>query len=162
MDVFKQRKNLIITIVFLVLLNLTTLIFLWIGKPKRDDLPRPRERVEKLLKDDLNFTDEQVNKFIELRQNHRENVGKLNREIMQLKKEMFDQVLINDYNVGLADSLLNISLEKQRKIEELTLQHFLGLKEICNKDQEKRLMKVMHRILPFLNSTPTGFTSIPL
>ena len=151
MDIFKQKRTLLVVITILVLLNLITIFLLWIGKPKRildgSELSGHRtDRIEKILEKELDFSDLQIEKYILIRKAHHENMIELNQEIRKIKKEMFDQILNDDYNQIHTDSLLNRSLEKQRKIEELTFRHFLDLKEICSEDQEKELAKIMHRI----------------
>ena len=151
MDIFKQKRIFLVVITILVLLNLTTIILLWVGKPKRNldrsELPKNRTgRIEQLLEKELNFNAQQIEQYLQLREKHHENLVGLNQEIRKIKKEMFDLILNDDYNQTLRDSLLNLSLEKQRKIEELTFEHFLDLKEICSEEQEKELTKIMHRI----------------
>lgn len=152
MDIFKQRRNLVAAIVVLVLLNIVTLLLLWFGRPKYDSQKGPgipgREKgqVQKLLKEELNFSEKQAEQYIALRKEHRENTIQLNKEIRKIKREMFDHVLMND-ETALSDSLLKLTLEKQAQIEKLTFQHFQELKKICNSDQLKKLMKIMHKIL---------------
>jgi len=152
MDIFKQKRNLVITIIILVLLNIVTLLLLWFGRPKHDSQSGPgipdRERgqVQKLLKEELNFSEKQAEQYIALRKEHQENTMHLSEEIRKIKKEMFDHVLLND-ETTLSDSLLELSLEKQSELEKLTFRHFQELKRICNSDQRKKLMKIMHKIL---------------
>ena len=163
MDIFKQKRILLVVITILVLLNLTTIFLLWIGKPKRmmdrTEMPgHQKGRIEQLLKKELSFSDQQIEKYIVVRKTHQEKMIELNQAIRKIKKEMFDQILNDYYNKIIRDSLLNRSLEKQREIEELTFEHFLDLKEICSDDQEKELKKIMHKIFgpPHLRSNREG------
>jgi hypothetical protein len=122
---------------------------LWLGKPEPNYFSRPKNdknRVEKLLKAELGFTDLQAEEFITIRKNHREIVESLNREIMQLKKEMFEEAMYGN-ETQISDSLLNLTLEKQYKIERSTYQHFLSLKKICTPEQQDKLFKLMHKLL---------------
>ena len=166
MDIFKQRRNLVVTIVVLILLNIVTLLLLWFGRPKYDSqngigMPeRERGQVQKLLKEELNFSEKQTEQYIVLRKEHRENTIQLNKEIRKIKREMFDHVLLND-GTALSDSLLKLTLEKQAQIEKLTFQHFQELKKICNSDQLQKLMKIMHRILGPPQSEKMGGPPLP-
>ena len=62
MDIFKQKRYLILVIVILVIMNLGTLFILWVGKPspspqKRSQVSHEQEkaRLEQLLKGELGF-----------------------------------------------------------------------------------------------------------
>ena len=152
MDIFKQKNNFIITIVVLVILNLITLSLLWIGRPsnklsERSGVPGKNQiHIQKLLKEELNFTEVQAEQYIVLRESHQKNLIQIDKEIKKIKKEMFDKVLLEN-STYISDSLLNLSLEKQGELEKITFSHFQDLKKICNKDQQVKLMKLMHNIL---------------
>ncbi len=49
--------------------------------------------------------------------------------------------------LDISDSLLNLSLKKQGELDRITFRHFQDLKKICNKEQQKKLMKLVHNIL---------------
>lgn len=166
MDVFKKNRNLVITIIVLVIVNIFTLSLLWLGKPKPMNL-RVDERVEddslrilNMLKDKLEFSNEQAEQFMGLRLEHKDKTSKLGEEIMELRKEMFDKVMYAD-NSTLSDSLLNLSLEKQSQIEKLTFEHFLKVKQICTPEQQKKLFEMMSKLLgpPQHEGRPPGEVS---
>lgn len=151
MDIFKQKKNLIITIVFLVVLNLITLLLLWLGKPKHDikrgsEGGNDRVRIQEMIKEELGFSNEQAEQFLVLREDQKEQKLKLDRELMLIKKEMFEEAMYGE-NIIISDSLLNLSLEKQSQLEKLAFEHFLKLKQICTPEQQKELFKHMHGLL---------------
>jgi len=144
MDVFKQNRNLLLTIIVLVILNIVTLTLLWIGRPES-----PRENkvhIQKRLMEELNFSEKQAEQYIALREDHQKNLMLINEEIKKVKKEMFDQVLFEN-STDISDSLLNLSLKKQGELDRITFRHFQDLKKICNKEQQKKLMKLVHNIL---------------
>ncbi|MBL1214368.1 MAG: hypothetical protein HND52_13505 [Ignavibacteriae bacterium] len=152
MDIFKRNKNLKITIVILVILNLATITLLWLGKPKHEDLRESSKkgnqevRIKQMLKKELDFSDEQAEQFLELRKNHREKTISLEDELVQLKKEMFNEAMYNN-NMNISDSLLSLTLEKQKQLEIITFQHFQKVKQICTPEQQEKLFKLMHRLL---------------
>ena len=149
MDIFKRNRNLIITIVVLVIINITTLLLLWFGRPNATDLRgsgNEKVRIQEMLKAELGFSDKQAKQFIDLRQNHKEKSIKLDDEIMVLKKEMFAEAMYGNKS-NISDSLLNLSLQKQSQLEKLTFEHFQKLKQICTADQQKKLFEIVHRLI---------------
>jgi protein CpxP len=102
--------------------------------------------VERILKDELGFNNEQTGKFLQLRRDQQEKVRMLNQKIHETKKQMFDEVLQDNPHPTLSDSLLNITQEKQAQIEKLTYNYFLELKKLCNPQQRKKLQVLMHEV----------------
>ncbi|MCB0753930.1 MAG: hypothetical protein KDC52_20835 [Ignavibacteriae bacterium] len=163
MDMIKQNRNLIITIIVLVIINIVALLLLWLGKPKNDfrrGLERDsndKVRIQKMLKEELGFSTEQAKQFITLREELKEKTTELNDDLMLLKKEMFEKVMHGNSS-SISDSLLNLTLEKQGEIEKATFEHFLKLKQICTPEQQEKLFKLMHRLLGPPTGGPRGET----
>ncbi|MCP5062564.1 MAG: hypothetical protein GY936_08885, partial [Ignavibacteriae bacterium] len=138
MDIFKQKKNLIFTIVFLVILNIITLFLLWFIKPQNHLHGGPRgakqgnEQIQKILKKEFGFNDLQAKNYISLRDKHKRDTKLLNEDIKKLKKEMFDQALKDNIQTTISDSLLILTQVKQAEMERKIFQHFLDLKNLCN------------------------------
>ena len=160
MDMIKQNRNLIITIVVLVIINIVALLLLWFGKPRHEDMRGAENRgdekvrIQEMLKEELEFSTDQAEKFLELRENHHKKSIELNDELMLVKRKMFEEAMYGNKSI-ISDSLLNLSLEKQSQLEILTFQHFLKLKQICTPEQQKKLFKIVHRLLwPPLQSAP--------
>lgn len=148
MDVFKQKRNLVITIVILVILNIITLSLLWIGRPQPNKY-RPmgnNNHIQKLLKEELGFSDEQTKHFLEIRENHIKNTKQLNEATKRIKKQMFDLALDETDQQSVSDSLLNLTLEKQKRLEKAMFQHFIDIKNLCNPEQKVKLKKLMHKL----------------
>jgi len=153
MDIFKQKHYLGLVVILLVLLNLTTLTMLWIGRPERQaplrgprNLIEEQHRIQQLLKEELGFDEAQIEQYLQMRRKHGERVRQLDEEIRQLKKQMFDEVLQENPQPTLSDSLLKLTQEKQLQIERLTFQHFLDLKKICKPEQQDKLKLLMHEM----------------
>jgi len=155
MDIFKQNRNLMIVVIILVILNITTLTFLWLGKPKnpphrefvRNRIEEPN-KIKTLLKNELGFDEQQSEEYLKLRRDNRRKIEKLNFEIRKIKKQMFDEALKEGSNNTNSDSLLNLAQSKQTEIERLTIQHFVNLKNLCKPDQIGKLEMLVHRLLP--------------
>ena len=153
MDIFKQKRYLIFVIFLLVIMNISTLIMLWIDRPSRrvhvQQPPHPEQerlRLQGLLKRELGFNNLQIRQYLRLRHEHRERIHQLETEKQQIKRLMFDEVLGENPRPTLSDSLLKLAQEKQAHIEQLTFQHFLDLKKLCKPEQQNKLKVLMHEL----------------
>ncbi len=153
MDIFKQKRYLFLVIIVLIVLNMATLVMLWLGEPQRPAQHRgpgrpkqKRAQIQRLLKNELGFDDKQAEQYLKLRQEHREQTRQLNDEMRRIKKQMFDEVLQDNPQPLLSDSLLKLTQKKQSKIEQLTYQHFLDLKKMCKPEQKYKLKLLMHEM----------------
>ena len=154
-------------IVLLAILNISTLILLWLGWPSgmaghEIQTMGKNRRVQRLLEDELGFDKAQTEKFLQLRRLHTESVRPLQGEIRLLKKQMFDGVLSDNPQPTLSDSLLELTLEKQVELERLTFQYFLDLKKMCTPDQQKKLRLLMHDVMHPPNARPGDGRPVPL
>lgn len=146
MDIFKQKRYLVIVIILLVVLNLTTILMLWLNKlpdpssHKEEFGPKQKkEHIQQLLKDELDFDDSQVEQYLIMREKQSEKVSALHNEIRQIKKQMFDEVLEDVPQPMLSDSLLKLSQAKMVELEKLTFNYFLDLKKLCKPEQQDKL-----------------------
>jgi len=153
MDIFKQKRYLTIAVIILLLMNLTTLTLLWIGRPEGHKPPRDRGKpvddrawVQELLQQQRGFDENQVGQYLKLRAGHRSQARKLEAEIQKLKKEMFDEVLKENPRPTLSDSLLALVQDRQVRLEKITFQHFLDLKNLCRPEQQDQLKILMHEV----------------
>ena len=153
MDIFKQRRYLWIIIIILLIMNITALALLWLGRPEgrrpQSGPPDPIEekiRTERMLQNELGFNKIQTEQYLRMRQEHRSQAQQLEDEIRQLKKHMFDEVLEESPQPLLSDSLLRLVQEKQANLEKLTFQHFLDLKKLCKPEQQDKLKLLMHEV----------------
>ena len=147
MDVFKQNRYLNGVVILLVVLNLATLTMLWLGRsqgPPPGRPPRPgQNQIQRMLREELAFDEDQVNRYLRLRHELREQVRRIDDEVRQIKKQMFDEVLQDHPQRELSDSLLAMAQEKQAQIEKLTYQHLLNLRNLCKAEQQDKLKQLM-------------------
>lgn len=146
MDPFKLNRRLLYVIGILVILNLATLVTLWLGRPERQPPAGPERgsdqdqaRIGQLLRDHLGFDQQQTDQYLKARQEHREQIKVLDDEIRELKRQMFSDVLRDYPEPTLSDSLLALTQKKQAIIEQLTFQHLLYLKRLCRPEQREKL-----------------------
>jgi len=152
MDIFKQKRNLVITIVILVALNIITISLLWIGRPQRIEnrrgggQMRNKAHIQKLLKEELGFSKEQASQFLTIREKHIKNTRQINEEMRRIKRQMFDLAIEESNHQSFSDSLLNVTLEKQTQLEKAMFHYVIDIKELCNSEQKVKLKELMHKL----------------
>ncbi len=161
MDIFKRKRYLWFTIIILIFMNLASITLLWVGKPEagrfRDGPKNPSEehkRIQHLLKKELEFDNKQVEQYLKIRKEHQDQMRLLSGEVKEIKRRMFDEVLEDNPQTELSDSLLALAQAKQAQLEQLTFQHFLDLKKLCRPEQQDKLKLLMHEV--FRPSPPPG------
>ena len=146
MDIFKQKRYLGFTVILLVILNIATLTVLWLGRPEGrrppggpHDPAKEQKRIVHLLKTELGFDEQQTKQYLAMRREQREQVSRLQNDIRQIKREMFNTVLEGHSQPVLSDSLLKLAQDKMADLERLTFQYLLDLKKLCKPEQQDKL-----------------------
>lgn len=155
MDIFKQRKLLFTITIILIILNIGIVTVIWMNQarmgkigPKQSFKHDEKDRIVFVLKDELGFSDEQINKYLVLRDSHRKESEKLNDQIRELKHSLFSLAFTDDYSTVESDMLIKDILDKQGRLERITYKHFTDLKNICNNEQKVRLESLLDKLLP--------------
>ena len=136
----------------LILGNIATLTFFWIGhlKNQRDNSPK-----EFLVKK-LNFTDSQKNEYFKLAMEHNES-AKIIREQIKLDKENLFQLLKSD---NISDSMRNELVFKVSKsiqsLDILTFEHFKKVRTICTDEQKPKFDELIQKMVNSVNNPQKG------
>ncbi|PKL88286.1 MAG: hypothetical protein CVV23_11160 [Ignavibacteriae bacterium HGW-Ignavibacteriae-2] len=164
MDIFKQKRYLILLVVLLIIFNLATLIMIWLNKPQRPIMDRQHQgpgqettHIKQLLKDELGFDETQIKQYLKMQAEQRKKVLQLQNEIQQIKKQMFDEVLKDSPEPTLSDSLLTLTQEKMVVLEQLTYSYLLELKNLCKPEQRDKLKFLIGEF--FRQNPPGGINS---
>lgn len=148
MDIFTKNRLTAITIVLLVVFNITTLAIIWsdrIPPPVRPDGVRPagqRIRTVMFLKRELGLDEQQVREYRKFRLQHRNQMRKLNDEILGLKKELLDQLFYDQIDEKKVEKILDSIGDRQRQVERLKFDHFNDLKKLCGEGQQEKLRRL--------------------
>jgi len=161
MDIFTQKKSFTIIIAILVIMNLGTLTLLWIGRPSNMRTPvqtmgphHEQVQIQQLLQEELGFDQYQVESYLQMRMDHQQKTMHFEHEIMELKRQMFEEVLNEGQPAVLSESLLAVIQDRNAQLDRLTFQHLVDLKKLCRSDQQDKLQMLIHEL--FMKSQPPG------
>jgi hypothetical protein len=132
-----KPKLLYVLLVLLVLAN-AVLIFMLLDKPHL----RPKSP-DSFLMHELSLSDEQLNKFEELRFSHREEMRVVLDGIKPLKDQLFH---FNNSSVN-KDSIANLIGNLEAKKEIITYTYFNDLRGICNGSQKRKFDKTIQKVM---------------
>lgn len=161
MDWLTKQKTYVWLIIILVVINLTTLILLWIDRP---DNKQPFERgpkgLDNFLKAELGLNDEQDRLMKELRDNFFASSRKIMDEMDILKKQVKVEAFKQNPDKILIDSIAVKVGSLQSQIELMAFKHFNELSSILNPEQSKKFLEIFekNRRSPHTHSgeRPTG------
>ncbi len=135
----QEAKFLRLVIVFLLLLNLGTLGFLWLGgRPGPPAGDRDHENAAQYLRRKLNFTDIQEAKYRTLREAHHAAVENIRDDMRAQERSMY--VLLS--LPAMADSGKSLACMDsiaafQRRVEQITFDHFREVRALCTPEQQR-------------------------
>ena len=145
------HKNKLLTwlVLVLVVVNIGSMAFIWMGKPK---LENPIEGSPKeFLSRELKFDEKQQVQFEKLVVEHRDQANDVRKKIKEEKEEMYGLL----QNPELTDSLKNSAVEKvagaTKELDLITLNHFEKVRNICTPEKKKRLDKIMMQMLGMMS-----------
>ena len=151
-----KSKLLPVLLVILMLLN-GILIFMLIKKPQ-ENKRHPQKR--NFLIRELQFTDNQKDKFLSFDTLHRENMMRFDQQIRRQKDVMFNSFSESLTNI---DSLSLLIGELTRKKEVEVFRFFKSVREICTKDEQAKFDKIINKALKGgKNGPPRGRIMSPL
>jgi protein CpxP len=151
-----KSKRLPILLLLLLLLN-GVLIFMLVKKP-HENKRHTQER--NFLIRELQFTDNQKDKFLSFDSVHRENMMRFDQQIRRQKDVMFNSFSESLINI---DSLSLLIGELTRKKEVEVFRFLKSVREICTKDQQAKFGKIINKALKGgKNGPPRGRSKIKL
>jgi chromosome segregation ATPase len=160
MAVFTNLKVLWISVIILILLNLTTLGALWTTRTHKPlSKPVNREtRKRAYLKEHLKLNDEQIAKFSEIKIRQKEELEKKFSEIRVLREQMMTMMQEGDFSDS-AQVIAHKIGDVQSEIERLNYEHFRNLLNICDNGQKKTFIETMKKA--FIPGRERGYRQKP-
>ena len=136
MDWLTKQKTYVWLIILLVVINLTTLVLLWIGRP----CPPPfnkndRPDTNKFIKNELDLSDDQENKFAQIRKTLFNSTDSLNKALWIKKKEIQEEAFKENPDTQKVNTLAGEIGALQNKKKKYIFNHFSEVKKVLNKEQ---------------------------
>jgi hypothetical protein len=146
MDWLTKQKTYIWAIVVLVLINIATLVTLWLGRPAPPPIDKNgRPDNNNFLRNELGLNNDQENKFQLLRKSLFDSMDVINKQIWTKKMEIHDQAFNPNPDTQKVNNLLGQIASLQVLSEKLLFNHFSGLKNILSPGQLIQFNKIISR-----------------
>ena len=144
----KQNKLIYWLVLLLVILNIGTLSFLWLGGPHHPPRDRPNGPggLADFIKTELDFNSEQQMQFDSLVTMHRSEMRSIKDSIEYLKKEWYNQLKSGFDSASHESTLQKISFF-EKKINIVIFNHLMSVKRICTVDQSIRFDHLIDDII---------------
>lgn len=120
--------------------------------PQRHSPPGmpPEDRPRHLIIQKLSFDDEQVAKYDELIQAHRDTIRKLDRNIMEVKNAFYNTLVTNISNERMLQALGSL----QQNIEAVHYNHFRDIQQLCRPDQQQKFNELTKDLAEYFRPHP--------
>lgn len=140
-----------IALVALLLMNVGLVIMLWLQpmphqRGPGDSGPPPR-KAEGFLVKALQLDAEQRGMLKELREEHFETTREIHKDVRATKRAMFDALLATSPDTVAALQLAAEYGDLMQNIDEMLIQHYLDIREICTPEQQEELRKVFRKAI---------------
>ena len=146
MAILSNIKVLWITIIILILLNLTTLGALWITRNHQplSNLENRHRDKRNFLHNKLKLTDEQLKEFHKIKVEHKQQMGIMLDSIRNLREKLMCQMKKRDLNDSSRLLIHDIGII-QSDIEQLNYEHFRDILNICDSTQKAIFIETMRK-----------------
>ncbi len=147
-----KSKALISIIIFLLITNIAMLLFfLVLDRPARKGSLKDSNGMADVLKNDVGFSQTQVDNYLSLRKNRYNTIHPLFEQLKKARYNFYDLV----YAPQASDSLINSSADsiasKQKLLDMEMLTHFKNVRKLCTTDQlpkfDSTIKKVFVRMI---------------
>ena len=139
-------------IALLVVANITTLAFFWIGHFKNQKENSPKEFLSK----NLNFSKSQKNAYFILAKEHNESAKIIRDQIKNDKESLFQLFKSDTINDSVRnDKALKVSMSIQA-LDILTFEHFMKVRAICTEEQKPQFDELIQKMVNAVNQIQKG------
>ena len=139
-------------IALLVVANITTLAFFWIGHFKNQKENSPKEFLSK----NLNFSKSQKNAYFILAKEHNESAKIIRDQIKNDKESLFQLLKSDTINDSVRnDKALKVSMSIQA-LDILTFEHFIKVRAICTEEQKPQFDELIKKMVNAVNQIQKG------
>ena len=127
-------KLLTYSVIGLVLLNIGIIGFLYTSRPNSNQ-DENRRRPKDIIIEKLHFDANQIQKYEDIIKVYRNTIDSLNNNTREIKAVLYTQLKQPIVNNKVKDSLIQMTLVNQKRIEEANFKHFQDIKNLCANSQ---------------------------
>lgn len=154
-DSNKKYKALIFIIIFLLATNIVMLILLMSqDPPNKDEHDSGQSRLSVMLKNEVGFSETQLQQYQAFRNAQQQNVKPLFENIRKLKQNFYDQL-----SREVSDSALNQSASKigelQKQIDLQMFTYFKNIRNICTPAQLPKYDSAIQQVVTRMINKPS-------
>lgn len=149
----KKTNFLKLTLIGLLLLNLSTLSFIFFKYNKSDE-NRKSNKPDQLIINKLEFNNKQENSYKILIQKHRQQINIIQETILNYKNNLYTKLKNNSSSKTQIDSLITKINEQQKNIELINYNHFLDIKGICSQKQIPAYNELVNELTLIFSNQP--------
>lgn len=141
-------------IAVLVVLNLCTLAFMWFNRPGHERQERRQGEAAAFLIKELRLSDEQQQKYQQLRQEHRNIMNKLSEQDKVLHQHFFELLLMEVPDTAKVRLLAGLIAINRKQIEIVTYDHFSRINKILTPEQQQKFKLIFKNVLQMVLPPP--------
>jgi len=149
----KKTNFLKLSLIGLLLLNLSTLSFI-ILKDNKSDENRKSNKPDQLIINKLEFDTDQENRYKKSIQKHCQQINIIQETILNYKNNLYTKLKNNSNSKTQIDSLISKINEQQKNIELINYNHFLDIKEICSQKQIPAYNELVNELSVIFSNQP--------
>ena len=145
MDIFSRNKFLVRVVAFLLLLNLFSIGYFWLGR-KGNDGRRPKRPIEQLtaiLKKELQLTDKQAEDLKKIRQDFFNKEQPLSQAIRAKRDSMNMEMFNENTDTARVKAIAKRVADGEYQMELYRLEQAQQLKTICTPEQLKKFQGIV-------------------
>lgn len=150
-----KNKLLIGLLVLLLLANIVTIAFFWLGRPKHPAPGFAQSPATYLVKE-LNLNSTQEQQFMELVKEHQQHAEALRQQIKAAKDKFFkllQQPSVSDSEkIRAVKSISSIT----EQLDLVTFDHFKKVRAICNPQQQQKFDSIIQEVLQMVGRPRLG------
>ncbi|HEU5051492.1 MAG TPA: hypothetical protein VFT78_00200 [Hanamia sp.] len=149
MDSNKKTRSLVVIIIFLLITNIAMLIFFVLqGKPaSRSERNHENRGMYNSLKNDVGFSDEQLTRYKNMREQQIKKVHPLFNEVREAKRNFYGLIV----SKNATDSLLNADADsiaqKQKNLDLQMFGYFKKVRSICTPAQTQKYDSLVQKVV---------------
>jgi protein CpxP len=125
----------------LLIINISILCLMFLGKPKHPGPPKVRDEVIEKLE----LNDNQILIYDQLIQWHQKEIMKAEAEMMRLKKQLYIG-LAKGSDKCVKEDLIGKIAQVDIEIENIHYQHFQDIRDLCSEEQKIKFEKLVLQI----------------